>query len=732
MLCRRRKAVSTLIGALIAISILFTVLIPLIFSMYASRRAVEMAHSQRLSFLELKERETLTMEYTPGLGTVTVSVKNKGPVEVALIRIWVFTTSGLEIIPISPPVCLAPGGTWSTSINVDPSVVECIAVETRRGNIFTIKPAVLQAAVPVSMYNLVIPSTSNLEAALGQLQPAAIVGGKIQAIDITQYPAVYRYLFTYDIEYVPVGGKGRWATYVPVVSASYSSAGQAPLSDILFTTDIDGNGLSEIDFSTLGVTVDAVNKSTGGSILSLRVVRLRELGLNSWIATIELKGPTELRLNYNPNDDPSIRENKTFYLGLNDWVTLWVYKPENLTYAKPDTWQTYGSGVINGTTLYVYIYHNTTKTTVRLTNAYNPLQVEWIYIRDNINNKEINITQSLASLILDKAKNTPTSVWASNGNKIDITNPIFGIDFTPGTLYVVKNGTQDQYGLLLEPGSNKDFTVKFRMALPQAYVLEFGSRIGKVYSLSLGDLVTLSRFNGTLLINITDPSQLREWVGWTVTDPRGGGSGGGGFSKTFVISSPEEWNVAKLLINNKEIPDIPISAMIYEKYGEESTGPIYFILNKAPITNASAIQVSYRFFYYSSLGYLRDYGYTIDLNQLPNLRIFSVVLLRDVNGTLEEVSSKDYYLQTLESFRGEFGSPAFVADTATFVTNVTDKYYVALVFEDPYLAVTYTAYAIWWGGGMWRRATQVTFTGQPIDVCVGVEYISLTRFVPAP
>ena len=144
---RCRRGVAELIGALVAAAIIAVIGVYLYYYVQSLGSQQLRAQTQYLTFQGLKAQEALAVLYNGN----TYVVKNVGSVPVEIVRVWLNTTTPVNL---KTPILLNPGQTVPLDViaseaGVDPSAI--VALVTARGNVFTLKsggylpPALLNA-----------------------------------------------------------------------------------------------------------------------------------------------------------------------------------------------------------------------------------------------------------------------------------------------------------------------------------------------------------------------------------------------------------------------------------------------------------------------------------------------------------------------------------------------------------------------------------------------------------
>lgn len=136
MCCRKSKGVSTILGTLIFIGILFTSVIPMMLVM----KQADTIYTKKVHEMEARDdegaREKVTASAYPNTSNssqIMAKVENKGNVPVKIIRVWTNDEyhSQNELIPSNSKKVLGP---FTVSVENNSSLVA--KVVTERGNVF--------------------------------------------------------------------------------------------------------------------------------------------------------------------------------------------------------------------------------------------------------------------------------------------------------------------------------------------------------------------------------------------------------------------------------------------------------------------------------------------------------------------------------------------------------------------------------------------------------------------
>jgi len=142
---RGRSSQATIIGGIIIISLVFSVVLPLIL-LY--QRVAEYTSSQaivELNFLNERFRESLSVRGSEDASTITVN--NTGPITVTLIRLWFLRNSKIEYI-----VDLTLPNSIVVSLTLDGETLDKLPPTLKPGSILKINLANLENPSQLSFY----------------------------------------------------------------------------------------------------------------------------------------------------------------------------------------------------------------------------------------------------------------------------------------------------------------------------------------------------------------------------------------------------------------------------------------------------------------------------------------------------------------------------------------------------------------------------------------------------
>ena len=132
---KERRGVSTIMGTLIFIGILFTSVIPMMLVM----KQADTIYTQKIHEIEIRdderERENLIVYTYPDIKKITVKIKNSGNVPVKIVRVWLNDQCNVtdELIPTNFEKVLGPFVV--SGVEEEGDTVE-VKVTTERGNVF--------------------------------------------------------------------------------------------------------------------------------------------------------------------------------------------------------------------------------------------------------------------------------------------------------------------------------------------------------------------------------------------------------------------------------------------------------------------------------------------------------------------------------------------------------------------------------------------------------------------
>lgn len=138
----RRRGISTILGTLISIGILFTAVIPMFLVM---RQADTLYEKRRRELNCLDEERNIERIYVYAIPTpeqpssLTVTVYNRGDRMVRVVRLWISERSGIDDDPIeldSPVESMSEVNLGSHVVNPQEGESYYIKVTTDRGNVF--------------------------------------------------------------------------------------------------------------------------------------------------------------------------------------------------------------------------------------------------------------------------------------------------------------------------------------------------------------------------------------------------------------------------------------------------------------------------------------------------------------------------------------------------------------------------------------------------------------------
>ena len=135
MRIKKKKGVSTILGTLIFIGILFTSVIPMMLVMKQADTIFTKKVHEMEAIDDEKAREKLDVYIYPGGGTnINIKVKNKGELPVKIIRVWINNeyNSTNELIPTNSEKNIGPFNVP----NVEENSTVDVKVVTERGNVF--------------------------------------------------------------------------------------------------------------------------------------------------------------------------------------------------------------------------------------------------------------------------------------------------------------------------------------------------------------------------------------------------------------------------------------------------------------------------------------------------------------------------------------------------------------------------------------------------------------------
>lgn len=143
LLGRSRSAISTIIGGIIVIAIMFTVIIPLFFYMNTMNDMYNSVATEMRGFDQQRGWEEIEVYAWATIEGVNITIKNKSPISVNIIRIWVISenynpeyfTRDISVKP-GDSIMISDDGAINEKIAGLENTRYYIKIATERGNLF--------------------------------------------------------------------------------------------------------------------------------------------------------------------------------------------------------------------------------------------------------------------------------------------------------------------------------------------------------------------------------------------------------------------------------------------------------------------------------------------------------------------------------------------------------------------------------------------------------------------